>query len=58
MVERTVGVHMATPGLVSATPWNHVDPNPSTPFETASKPGKTWMAGTSPAMTYQLFSSS
>jgi hypothetical protein len=28
---------MATPGLVSATPWNHVDPNHSTPFETASK---------------------
>jgi hypothetical protein len=28
---------MATPGLVSATPWNHVDPNHSTPFETASE---------------------
>jgi hypothetical protein len=31
-----VGVHMATPGLVSATPWNHVDTSHSTPFETAS----------------------
>src|SRR3990167_8906390 len=29
---RVVGVHMATPGLVSATPWNHVDSSHSTHF--------------------------
>jgi hypothetical protein len=34
---RVVGVHMATPGLVSEPPWNHVDTSHSTPFETASK---------------------
>jgi hypothetical protein len=28
---------MATPGLVSSTPSNHIDPGYSTPFETASK---------------------
>ena len=28
---------MATPGLVSATTWNHVDSSHSTPFETASE---------------------
>ena len=36
---RVVGVHMATPGLVSETPWNHVNTSQSTPFETASKAG-------------------
>src|SRR5450631_2289867 len=34
---RVVGVHMVSPGLVSATPWNHADPSHSTSFETASK---------------------
>src|SRR5450759_4928621 len=36
---RVVGVHMATPGLVSEPPWNHVDTSHSTPFETASDLG-------------------
>src|SRR5450830_863098 len=36
---RVVGVHMVSPGLVSATPWNHADASHSTSFETASKPG-------------------
>src|ERR1700693_5563392 len=27
---RVVGVHMATPGVVSATPWNHANPSHST----------------------------
>jgi hypothetical protein len=30
---RVVGVHMATPGLVSVTPWNHADFNRSTTLE-------------------------
>src|SRR5450830_2109697 len=34
---RVVGVHMGSPGLVSATPWNHADASHSTSFETASK---------------------
>src|ERR1019366_3437898 len=34
---RVVGVHMVSPGLVSATPWNHADASHSTSFETASK---------------------
>src|SRR6185295_3078732 len=29
---RVVGVHMATPRLVSATPWNHIRPQPLNPF--------------------------
>src|SRR5215208_744641 len=29
---RVVGVHMATPGLVSATPWNHIRLQPLNPF--------------------------
>src|ERR1035441_6312114 len=33
---RVVGVHMGSPGLVSATPWNHADASHSTSFETAS----------------------
>src|SRR5450631_810237 len=33
---RVVGVHMVSPGLLSATPWNHADPSHSTSFETAS----------------------
>src|SRR5476649_1716329 len=36
---RVVGVHMVSPGLVSATSWNHADPSHSTSFETASKLG-------------------
>src|SRR5471030_2592000 len=36
---RVVGVHMVSPGLVSANPWNHADPSHSTSFETASEPG-------------------
>src|ERR1035438_5636128 len=35
---RVVGVHMVSPGLVSATPWNHADPSHSTSLETASYP--------------------
>src|ERR1035437_1423343 len=38
---RVVGVHMGSPGLVSATPWNHADASHSTSFETASK-DKRW----------------
>src|SRR5471032_2458464 len=34
---RVVGVHMVSPGLVSATPWDHADPSHSTSFETTSK---------------------
>src|SRR5664279_6544685 len=34
---RVVGVHMGSPGLVSATPWNHADASHSTSFETASE---------------------
>src|ERR1700693_6054173 len=34
---RVVGVHMVSPGLVSATPWNHADSSHSTSFETASQ---------------------
>src|SRR5450756_1796382 len=34
---RVVGVHMVSPGLVSATPWNHADDSHSTSFETASQ---------------------
>src|ERR1039458_7317169 len=34
---RVVWVHMVSPGLVSATPWNHAHPSHSTAFETASK---------------------
>src|SRR5450830_884376 len=35
---RVVGVHMVSPGLVSATPpWNHADSSHSTSFETASE---------------------
>src|ERR1035438_7187942 len=34
---RVVGVHMVSPGLVSATPWNYAHPSHSTAFETASK---------------------
>src|ERR1035437_6063241 len=35
---RVVGVHMVSPGLVSATPpWNHAHPSHSTAFETAAK---------------------
>jgi hypothetical protein len=30
---RVLGVHMATPGLVSAAAWNHVESGHSTPFE-------------------------
>src|SRR5471030_1259943 len=37
---RVVGVHMVSPGLVSATPWNHADPSHSTSFETASDDGR------------------
>src|SRR6185295_16281555 len=29
---RVVGVHMATPRLVSATPWNHIRLQPLNPF--------------------------
>src|ERR1039458_552591 len=36
---RVVGVHMVSPGLVSATPWNYAHPSHSTAFETASKGG-------------------
>jgi len=36
---------MVSPGLVSATPWNHADPSHSTSFETASKrePDSCWV---------------
>src|ERR1035438_523643 len=33
---RVVGVHMVSPGFVSATPWNYAHPSHSTAFETAS----------------------
>src|ERR1019366_6813430 len=34
---RVVWVHMVSPGLDSATPWNHAHPSHSTAFETASE---------------------